>query len=833
MDPYSLSAISADTESGIKTVIKRVTIVLTTSKDVTIKENLIKHLNLNINKYSPDIGGLLLGYTNVKYSKVNFDWSRGDTDEIVTLDVKAKFFLFSPCVGSILRCSVKTRSPGKINCVAQSHFPVTVYNPGASWDSVGSGDVVMVEVKVVSQMANTNPVIIGIIKYNGSIIQDVINLDDIETEEDVGNEITPAASPDEMSTVSSVESSHTSSKKRKHDEEQSSSNLGSPVKKKSKVDIQESLSDDRMSSTSGITNTSNLPKPASQTKKPLVPPKSPSIKIQKSKNDSDPYSPSLISKDPMAGKTDVDSSNKILPKILPRPKSSSSESPSIIEEAEGIPENKSEDEDEKSKSSGSTRRVFEDASSSRSVPGETGKVPVQKSKIPDGFKDISVPKSRTKKIQAPNGKIFNSFKSCWDYVNKNPDYLNETTNIEKFVNEKNLKAGSKEDKSVKGVNKVLKSQLTNKNAEELPSGKKQFGEESESDSSFEGEPVKIPANNKKSSSSKETSSFSNGSSTSSSEDESDAKKVSQKEIVSVSSSKDKMKKSESKKKQDVNVSPTKVDKGRTKKNAVFQSSSESESDSEVVQKDQKRDTLKPTNVQLKVNGKVEEYGRKVESSFEDDSDSDTGFEDDKKGKKKSPEKKKIERSSSSDSDSDSDDESSDDDEEMKEKKSKSKGKVEKKEVEEPVSPRKNQSHSEVNSSPALVTNYKSKTPKKVEEKALGARENLFDKVLSKNTVESPHLSSTVSCDKGGENKVKVPEGISPILKKTKSISSKADKSVGGYFDQIMNSKKVSSDEAKNQSQPTTSNSTSDDKRKKPKKDKSKNKKNKKAVAGFL
>ena len=99
MDPYSLTAISRDSNSGIKSVIKRVTLVLNLSASTELKENLNQHLNLNLNKYLPDIGGILLGYTDVRFSKVNFDWSQGYNDEIVTLKVKAKFLLFSPCVG--------------------------------------------------------------------------------------------------------------------------------------------------------------------------------------------------------------------------------------------------------------------------------------------------------------------------------------------------------------------------------------------------------------------------------------------------------------------------------------------------------------------------------------------------------------------------------------------------------------------------------------------------------------------------------------------------------------------------------------------------------------
>ena len=60
------------------------------------------------NKFYPDIGAILLGYKNVKYARVCFDWSRGDSeDEIVTLRVRGDFLIFSAEVGSSLWCTVQ------------------------------------------------------------------------------------------------------------------------------------------------------------------------------------------------------------------------------------------------------------------------------------------------------------------------------------------------------------------------------------------------------------------------------------------------------------------------------------------------------------------------------------------------------------------------------------------------------------------------------------------------------------------------------------------------------------------------------------------------------
>ena len=108
MDPFSLATISADPRSGVKSVTRRVTIILRNSPEVTIKENLHNSFNQLRNKFYPDIGAILLGYKNVKYARVSFDWSRGDReDEIVTLRVRADFLIFSADVGSSLWCTVK------------------------------------------------------------------------------------------------------------------------------------------------------------------------------------------------------------------------------------------------------------------------------------------------------------------------------------------------------------------------------------------------------------------------------------------------------------------------------------------------------------------------------------------------------------------------------------------------------------------------------------------------------------------------------------------------------------------------------------------------------
>ena len=99
-----MSLLCDDPQLGIKAVTKSITVVLSSSNQVSIKENLCKMLSTNLNKYSPDIGGIVLGFSNISHSKVISKWSQGDSsDDVVTLKVTAKFYLFSPSVGSTLR----------------------------------------------------------------------------------------------------------------------------------------------------------------------------------------------------------------------------------------------------------------------------------------------------------------------------------------------------------------------------------------------------------------------------------------------------------------------------------------------------------------------------------------------------------------------------------------------------------------------------------------------------------------------------------------------------------------------------------------------------------
>ena len=245
MDPFALSAISKDPNSGIRIVVKRITVMLPAAGggvNASVKEKFTETLNAQKHKYLPDIGGYLLGYTDVKYKESVFEWSKDDNVP-QSVKVKAKFYIFSPVHQMTLRCTVTDRTKEKIRCKAFNHFPVEVHHPAQIWDTVTKGDLVLVEVDLVSQPAHQTPVIIGRIKMNESHVENIDFDEDTEVEEESSEmEVGETHSgdtkidEDEERTISTKKSK--GSKKRKADDVSTSQDIAqrSPVKTRVKKD---------------------------------------------------------------------------------------------------------------------------------------------------------------------------------------------------------------------------------------------------------------------------------------------------------------------------------------------------------------------------------------------------------------------------------------------------------------------------------------------------------------------------------------------------------------------------------------------------------------------
>ena len=245
MDPFTLSSISKDPNSGIRIVVKRITVMLPAAGggvNASVKEKFTETLNAQKHKYLPDIGGYLLGYTDVKYKESVFEWSKDDNVP-QSVKVKAKFYIFSPVHQMTLRCTVTDRTKEKIRCKAFNHFPVEVHHPAQIWDTVTKGDLILVEVDLVSQPAHQTPVIIGRIKMNESHVENIDFDEDTEVEEEssemeVGetHPVDTKVDEDEERTISTKKSK--GSKKKKADNVSTSQDIAqrSPVKTRVKKD---------------------------------------------------------------------------------------------------------------------------------------------------------------------------------------------------------------------------------------------------------------------------------------------------------------------------------------------------------------------------------------------------------------------------------------------------------------------------------------------------------------------------------------------------------------------------------------------------------------------
>jgi len=779
MDPFALSAISKDPNSGIRIVVKRITVMLPAAGGGgSVKEKFTETLNAQKHKYLPDIGGYLLGYKDVKFRENVFEWSASGVPQSVRL--KAKFYCFVPMPEMTLRCTVTDRTKEKISCKAFNHFPVEVHYPPQIWDTVTKGDLVLVQVDLVSQPAHQTPVIIGRIKINESRVENIDFDEDTEGEEEssvmeVGESLSGDSKVDEDEERTNSTEKSEGSKKRKVDDVSTSQDIAqkSPVKKRIKKDDtseQSPVSTTPSTSTTVSQSQPEVPESQPSSSSVLSSPKSAVIVSPKKKSQlmspkkSNPQGPDADSEssteEEASPKVSLKKADNVQKKIESDSSSSSFSSedesqdkakPSSDqkkkEDNKDKKENKSDDKSKKFLCVTSMDKETQKKDDEVKVPERsTTEVPERpptpsKSKLPEGFTVLQhaskkgAGKRTALKIEGPNKKVFYSYKAVHEFVEANPNYLEASPS-----NTENVKG--KEEKQSKDIRKP--KWMSGESSSGLKAGvetsdKNDAPFKSTNDSSTRAKTSSDGDKNlRKESESKATAvnKYSSSSDTDSSEDEKDLQK----------------------------------------KNKVESSSSSSESESEdeepmKVQKPSAGATVKDSTTV-----KDSATAKDGESSFEDsDSDSDTGFdEDDEKegGDGKKTENSKRGGNESDDESSSSDDTDSDDEADNKKKESK-KGNVFKDKTKQSEdikakshmlkTPSKKLNKPESNQSPK-ITHFLSKATKGKDEDKRVEKENL-DKVVSQ---KSPGLSSTVVTDSKSKDKVKVPDGISPILKKTKS-----------------------------------------------------------------
>ena len=125
MDPYSLSVIASDPKSGVRSLHKTVTLILPNNSsedgcgdEPSLKESLLNLLHENLNKYWPDISGILLGFGHIKFSRLKLEWMR----DKVAVKLRGKFYVFLPVVGAEIQCTVISRDNEKVTCKILNQF---------------------------------------------------------------------------------------------------------------------------------------------------------------------------------------------------------------------------------------------------------------------------------------------------------------------------------------------------------------------------------------------------------------------------------------------------------------------------------------------------------------------------------------------------------------------------------------------------------------------------------------------------------------------------------------------------------------------------------------
>ena len=192
MDPYSLSVIASDPKSGVRSLRKTVTLILPNNSieeegedEPSLKESLLNLLHENLNKFWPDIGGILLGFGHIKFSQLKLEWMR----DKVAVKLKGKFYVFHPVVGAEMQCTVASRDNEKVTCKILNQFIIDVYSPDSCWNHVVKNEVVSVKIELISQLPGDDvPKMFGKILFNSSskeFIENVENVDLLTEDEDL------------------------------------------------------------------------------------------------------------------------------------------------------------------------------------------------------------------------------------------------------------------------------------------------------------------------------------------------------------------------------------------------------------------------------------------------------------------------------------------------------------------------------------------------------------------------------------------------------------------------------------------------------------------------
>jgi len=409
--------------SGIEMFDKQVTLVFDSVVSSNIKEYVLQKLNNSRNRYYPDVGGILVGYTSVKVKFKDNGQSEIDRPRIV--DIKANFYIFRPQAGTQLTCIVSSKiDGGKFVYLAHGIFNVEILNlDDCCEDDIFVGQSILVEVEAVEHLAWNDPRILAtfleVADPGGSLIDLVDNFESDENEDLVNLNASKSSKKRRRKSISSSEKKKR--RKRNVEDLQRSDHPAWPKINSPLIGNQNQTEFPVLSSCSSKTvgkplntipasglETEEISKVDTVVKIPI------DVPTEVSESSSGDLQDSVSNPMPNCVSEKVSSmvqdSNELYSENAKSRYITDSVDPNIqqIEVSAVGTLSSTEDRDEKP------------ASSSKKI----------KSEAPPGFDDLSTINEETKKkrvkLMAPDGKFFSSFKRAWEYVDKyvdNPNYL--------------------------------------------------------------------------------------------------------------------------------------------------------------------------------------------------------------------------------------------------------------------------------------------------------------------------------------------------------------------------------------------------------------------------
>jgi len=161
MQHCGLTGLTSEPRSGVVTDHRSVYLVMEKKEMGDIKESIMRKLNSNINKYYPDARGIMMGYQGIKLKRNTSEVTTVNPSLLHAVYIRAKFYLFKPQVGSELQCVVHKRVDKLVTCLAHGVFEVEVVSPPQAWENVFVGQVVVVKVNAIEQLAGQEPKIVA------------------------------------------------------------------------------------------------------------------------------------------------------------------------------------------------------------------------------------------------------------------------------------------------------------------------------------------------------------------------------------------------------------------------------------------------------------------------------------------------------------------------------------------------------------------------------------------------------------------------------------------------------------------------------------------------